>query len=89
MWCGEGAKSWNTPPAIRAVTGRSAKHARGNRLSANIVVEPAVPISQAKSPPLIPTPGANGEFTRSDLHPIGLCPTQLSAGQHRGDMLRS
>jgi hypothetical protein len=53
MWCGEGAKAWNTPTVIRAVTERSAKQASGNILRASMVVEPAVPISQAKSPPLI------------------------------------
>jgi hypothetical protein len=44
MWKGDGAKSWNTPPVMRAVNGASAKEARGKMESASIVVEPAVPI---------------------------------------------
>ena len=57
MWKAPGAKSWKTPPVRVKRQVFSAKRARGIRVKASMVAEPAVPMSKRNSPPLRVRPG--------------------------------
>jgi hypothetical protein len=56
------------------VTGLSAKQANGKTLKASIVADPAVPMSQAKEPPLICPLGMNVNSLQPTLTPSVVAP---------------